>query len=171
MGFAEVLTDTLFAALWFSWVALLIAALPPAGVALILKGRGSRWTIPANEKVGERKIHYVTLGLLGGLAGEISAICSLSFGEWWVCRTEHQLCNDGQGGMALIFTIPALSLFGSIITLLWTWASLRIPADMPWASVFSYSGTRRSLNWICAIAIQLIFWSLLTFAVFRLTVM
>jgi hypothetical protein len=170
MGFLVVLQETLFATLWFSWIALPIAAVPSGVLALFLSDRGGRWEMPADSCKGERKVHYLILGLLGGRTGELVAVGSLSLGEWWVCYTQHQLCNDGQGGMALIVTLPALSFLGSAFALLWTWVSLRIPATLPMTSVFRYSGPSRLLNWVCAIAIQLIFWPLLAFAVFRMTV-
>jgi hypothetical protein len=169
--FFTVLQETLFATLWFSWIALIIAAVPCGVLALLLSENAGRWSMPVDGGTSKHKVHYLLLGLLGGLAGEFVAIGSLFFGEWWLCNTQHQLCSDGQGGMAFIVTIPALSFLGSSFSLLWTWMSLRIPAASPLTSVFRYTGPNRLLNWTCAIAIQFTFWSLLTLVVFRMTVM
>jgi hypothetical protein len=42
MGLWNDVVETFFAALWFSWLGLLIAALPSVGLGLYLKGKGSR---------------------------------------------------------------------------------------------------------------------------------
>jgi hypothetical protein len=164
MSLRDAIVGTLWAALWFSWVGLLIALLPSLCVGLVLRTRNL-----ANEGSVGRKIPYASLGLVGGLMGEFTAVSSLSLGTWWWCLKGSQVCHDGQAGMVLIFTVPALSFFCSVLSLLWTWASLRIPSNNPFASVFRYSGSNRLLNWTCAIAIQLLFWPLLTIVVFRLT--
>jgi hypothetical protein len=171
MNFHEVICGTIFVTLWFSWVSLLFAALPVGIVALLLKGGKLHWIPPRCGEASAPKIHYVIIGLLGGLAGEFVAVSSLVIGEWWICYTQHQLCNDGQGGIVLVFTIPALSLMGGTVALIWTRISLRIPAERPWASVFRYSGPSRLINWSFAIAIQLIFWTLFMVGFYRLTVL
>jgi hypothetical protein len=166
MEMQEVLRGILFVALWFSWAALVFAAIPVGLTAAGVRGTGG-WFIPSEDGQPPRKVHYVLLGVAGGLCGEIVAVASLSFGEWWICFTQHQLCNDGQGGIALVFTLPVLSFFGSLLALAWTWVSLRIASDSVFASVFRYSGRKRWGNWLVAIAIQLAFWPTLTYLVFK----
>jgi hypothetical protein len=68
------LVSSLFATLSFSWIALIIAALPPACVGVVLKTKETQWAIPASSEICERKVHYVAMALLGGLAGEFCAI-------------------------------------------------------------------------------------------------
>lgn len=155
MELVNVLKATIFAGLWLSWIAVIVAALP-TGFALTV-------TTPRN------KFPYLLAGLLGGIAGEFCATSSMFLGDWWSCRSDPRFCYDGQADMGLIYTIPALSLLGSIAALIWTSFTLRVRPDLPWASVFRYTGSRRFLNLACAVAPQLLFWPLLALATFRLS--
>src|SRR5271156_6762801 len=137
-----------------SWLGLLIAALPSVGLGLYLKGKGSRSSVPANETGGERNIPYVSVGLLGGLMGEITAVCSLSVGTWWSCFKGDQLCHNGQAGMVLIPTIPLLSFFCSIFRPIVDLGKPSDSGEQPLTSIFRYSGSRRLLNWTCATLFQ-----------------
>ena len=152
--------------LWFSWLSLPFAVLPPCVLAIILKTKKSSW----KTSTSQHRVHYFLLGLLGGIVGEYVAVSTLCIGEEWICHTLNQLCNDGQGGLAFIFTIPFCSFVCSGLALFWTWLSLRFREDAPWASVFQYSGPSRLLNWNFAIAIQLVYWSLFWFGFFYLTI-
>jgi hypothetical protein len=53
--------------------------------------------------------------------------------------------------------------------MLWTWYSLRIPANKPWASVFSYRGKNRALNVGFAVAVQAVYWAIFALTVYRLS--
>ena len=85
------------------------AMIPGGFLAIILRSSGENWMVPATPSSAESKVHYIRLSLFGGLAGVLAAVVSLFAGEWWICYSERQLCNDGQGGLALIFTIPVLA--------------------------------------------------------------
>lgn len=101
--------------------------------------------------------------------GEIAAVVSLKLGEWLLCLKGAQACHDYATDLSLIVTIPVHSFLGSIFILLFTWANLRISSESVWTSVFSYSDSRRALNWARVILIQLVLWPLLTVGAFRLT--
>jgi hypothetical protein len=164
----EGLQSAAFATAWFSWVAVLIALIPVMFVAAASRESGSRWRIPGKDGKSDRKVHYVLLGLIGGLAGEFTAVISLFISTWWACRTGNQVCHDGQAGMVLIVTIPVLSFLGSILSLVWTWISLGFASNRLWASLFRYDGPNRLLNRVLATAIQIIFWPLFTLVIVRL---
>ncbi len=157
-----------FATLWFSWVAVPFALIPVGIVAMVARSEDSRWRIPVKDGP-DRKIHYVLLGLAGGILGEFTATSSLFLASWWDCRIGDPVCHDGQSGMLLIVTIPVLSFFGSVISLLWTWISLGVAPSKPWASVFLYDGPNRQLNRILAVAIPIMFWSLSTLVITHMT--
>jgi hypothetical protein len=151
MSIWEVLRATVFASLWFSWVALLIAAVPTL-VAFVISSRKQ----------------YLVSGFLGGLAGEFCGVGSLFLSFWFSCRGQGQSCNTAQGDMGLMITAPVGSLLGCLLALCWNWATLRIPSESPWASVSRYSGASRVKNWTYAIAIPIAFWVLTTLFLARL---
>jgi hypothetical protein len=105
---------------------------------------------PQNEamdlKLGFWKKEF--LGILGGIVGEITAIAMFFQAQSIGCRdmyTKGTHC-DGQAPLVLILTVPLCGILGSCASILWTWYSLRIRANNPWASVFSYCGRNRALN-------------------------
>jgi hypothetical protein len=147
MSLLDVLETTLVASLGFSWVGALIALLPA-------------WIACANSPMMRRR-HYFIAGLLGGVAGEFSGVASLFLSLWIGCLGQGSYCNTAQGDMGLIVTVPVGSLAGTLIALLWTWITLRIPEESAWTSVCSYSGSRRIRNWACATVLPVIFWGLL----------
>jgi hypothetical protein len=111
------------------------------------------------------------LGTLGGLVGTGAAI-----GVYY--PAESKWCSDmfaqgsycsGQGVLVLGITVPLCAVVASSISMLWTWYSIRIPPNAPWASVFSYSGRNRARNVACAVAIQAVYWAVFAFASYRLT--
>lgn len=104
MGTLGELLAALNATLWFSWVAVPFALIPVGFVAMEAREPNSRWRIRDGNSV--RKIRYVWLGVLGGLAGEVVAVNSFFLAEWWSCRKGSQICHDGQAGMLLMFSIP-----------------------------------------------------------------
>ncbi len=113
----------------------------------------------------------VFLGILGGLVGEITAIAVYLPAESKWCRdmsAQGSYC-DGQGPLVLILTVPLCAILGSCVSLLWTWCSLGIRANNPWASVFSYCGRNRALNVGLAVAVQAVYWATFALAVYRLT--
>jgi hypothetical protein len=113
----------------------------------------------------------VSLGVLGGIVGEITAIAMYRPAESSWCRdmsAQHSYC-DGQGSLVLILTVPLCAIFGSCISMLWTWYSIGLPADNPWVSVFSYRGKNRVMNVGFAAAIQAIYWLIFALSVYRLT--
>jgi hypothetical protein len=146
------------------------ALIPPAALALAIKARGSRWLIPANRDKRERKVCYVRLGLIGGIAGAFFAFGAVIGAEKWIYYTQHQLCSDWQDGIVWIFAGSFFPLLCSAFALCWTALSFRIPEESVWASLFLYSSERRLMNWVCAGATQIMFWGLFTFCIFRLMV-
>ena len=61
----------------------------------------------------------------------------------WLCYKHYAVCHDGQSGFALLILVPLCVLSGSVLSLAWTWLSLRIPRHKVWASIFSYAGPNR----------------------------
>lgn len=113
----------------------------------------------------------MSLGVLGGIIGEVMAIAMYCPAESSWCRdmsAQGSYC-DGQGPMVLIFAIPLCAIVGSCASMLWTWYSLSIQANHPWASVFSYCGGSRTVNVRFAIAIQTVYWATFAFAVYLWT--
>jgi hypothetical protein len=113
----------------------------------------------------------VSLGILGGIVGEITAFAMLWPAESSWCRdmsAQGSYC-DGQGPLVLIITVPIAAIFASSISMLWSWFGLRIPANNPWTSVFSYRGKHRVVNAGTAVAIQAVYWAIFALAVYRLT--
>ncbi|HKF48839.1 MAG TPA: hypothetical protein VKB38_15880 [Terracidiphilus sp.] len=170
MDVIKILPAIAYLTLIFFLYALPFAALPAGVLAAGLSPQGRVWMCTPIGEGERRKIPYFRLCLLGGLGGEILAIASLAYGEEWICYTRQQLCNDGQGVLVFIFTIPVFSLIGSVAALGWTWLSLRISENTPWSSIFRYSGPNRSLNWACAITAQTLIWLLAGFCAFRTTI-
>ena len=164
------IVGTLFGvALAFLPYGALFGLIPPFGLALAKRLERKQWLIPESRDKYEARVPYFILGILGGIAGAIVAVGTLAGSEQWICYSQHQLCNDGQGGILLIFTLPFFSIVCSSIALVWTSWSFRIPEESAWASIFRYSGKRRTLNWLCAVTTQIVFWSFFTAAVFRIT--
>ena len=149
-----------FASAWFSLFAIPFAVIPPAAVALFLRASDRKWTVLLAREEETRKVPYVKLGLIGGICGECLAVCSLFFASEWSCLKGQQLCHDGQTGMVLILTVPLFSVLGSIIALFWTWITLRVPGERVYASIFAYSGPRRSLNRVIGLVFVLCIWML-----------
>jgi hypothetical protein len=148
MSLLEVFKVTMAVSIRFSWIGLLIACLP-AWYAFTIAPKKLRW-------------QYVVAGLLGGVAGEFCGVGSLFLSLWLSCLGKGQSCNTAQGDMGLMITLPAGAFFGSLLGIGWTWVTLRISPESPWSSVWCYSGPSRIQNWIYAIAIQIAFWSLVT---------
>lgn len=167
MRFWNIFSATLWGTLWFSWVALIFAAIPAGIAKLVLSDVKIPKRILVNDEKAECKAPFFRLGLLGGIAGEFVAISSLFIGEWWICKTRGQLCYDGQGGMALVVTIPALSVIGSVAAIVWTWFTLRIPTERLGASIFAYTGPSRGLNWSAGFLLTFGFWCLLWLVAYR----
>jgi hypothetical protein len=122
-----------------------------------------------NEPTGLRLTlgKKMLMGLLGGIAGEITAIAVFPLAESMWCKdmfAQGPYC-DGQGPLVLIFTIPGCAILGSCTSMVWTWYSLHIPANKPWASAFSYRGGNRVLNIGFAVAVQVAYWAALAGAV------
>jgi hypothetical protein len=153
MSLSQTLTTTLFASLWFSWIALLIACLPTL-LAMTIASKPHR-------------LQYLIAGFLGSLAGEFCGVASLFLSLWLSCRGQSQ-CNDAQGGMGLIITVPAGSLLGCVFALFWTWMSLKVHSESAWAWVFRYSGANEVKNWICVIGVPMAIWVLTTLFFARL---
>jgi hypothetical protein len=143
----DTLTASLNVALWFSWVALLIATLP---------------TIMVWAAAEEHRLLYVVVGALGSIAGGFCGAASLFLGLWFYCLGVVQGCNTAQGDMGLMITFPAGSLLGCFLSLFWMWAMLRISPDSPWAWVTRYSGTSRVGYWSYAIGVPATFLALIT---------
>ena len=153
---------------------LFIAATPSLVLLAASRYVVSRLDIsPQNQATGPKLGFWkkVFLGILGGIVGEITAIAMLFPAESSWCRdmsAQGSYC-DGQGPMVLILTVPLCAILGSCASIFWTWFSLRIRANNPWASVFSYCGRNRALNVGFAIAIQAIYWAAFASAVYLYT--
>ena len=110
-------------------------------------------------------------GALGGVIGEVIAIAVYRPAEASWCRdmaAQGSYC-DGQGPLILAFTVPLCGIIGSCVATVWTWFSLRISSESPYASVFSYRGENRARNAAIAVAVQLAYWSLFALAAYRVT--
>jgi hypothetical protein len=165
MEILKTLVSAITGTIFLSWVAILVGIVPSAILAQIFKEKNLRGTVSPVSFKG-----YFLSGLVGSLAGNASAITAMMFALWWACHIGDQVCHDGQAGMGLIVTVPAGSLFGSIISSVWTRLISRVPAEKPWASIFRYSGPNRLANWVCAAVIQMLFWSILTLILARISV-
>lgn len=146
MELVETLKTMVIASLWFSWIALGIALMPTLFVSIAAETHG--W-------------QYAVAGLLGGVVGEFCGTGSLFLSFWLSCRNQPQ-CNTAQGDMGLIVVVPVGSIIGCLLALFWTRFTLRIPEGSPWSSVSRYTGRSRFQNWAYAIALQVAFWSLVT---------
>ena len=154
MSLSQTLTATLVAFLWFSWVALLIGCLP----TLLAMAAAAK----------PRRLQYLIAGFLGSVGGEFCGVASLFLSLWLSCRGQSQYCNSAQGDMGLIITVPAGSLLGCVFALFWTWMSLNVSSESPWAWVSRYSGASQVKNWTCAIGVPMAFWILTTLFLARL---
>ncbi|MGA3008863.1 MAG: hypothetical protein ABSD72_01250 [Terracidiphilus sp.] len=113
----------------------------------------------------------VFLGALGGFVGEVMAVAMLYPAESSWCRdmyAQGSYC-DGQGPLVLILTVPLCAIIGSCTAIIWTWYSLGIRANNPWASVFSYRGRNRALNVGLVIAVQAVYWVIFAWAIYLFT--
>lgn len=155
---------TLFACVWFAVLALPFAAIPPLLLFSALRTMGHRWIVTQPKQGRITPVPYVRLGILGGLAGETAAVCSLFFATEWNCMRGNSACYDGQAGMVLMFTVPLLSALGSGTAILWTRIALGIPADRVFASFLCYSGPRRVMNQFISLAIVIACWGLAVLA-------
>jgi hypothetical protein len=153
---------------------LFFAATPPLILLAAARYIVSRLEIsPQNQATGPTLGFWkkVFLGTLGGIVGEITAIAMLFPAESSWCRdmsAQGSYC-DGQGPMVLILTVPLSAILGSCASIVWTWYSLRIRANNPCASVFSYFGRNRALNVGIAIAIQALYWAIFALAIYHYT--
>ena len=113
----------------------------------------------------------VLLGTLAGFVGEVAAIGMYFRAESKWCSDEFARGSycDGQGPLILVFTVPLFAIVASCVCLLWTWYSLRLPANSRWASVFSYSGPNRASNTGFALAVQAVYWAIFVLAAYRLS--
>ena len=161
--------------LCFTTAFLLLLAVTPS-LILLAAGRyivSCLETSPQNEATGLKLGFWkkVFLGILGGIVGEITAI-AMSFpaeSSWCKDMSAQGSYCDGQGPMVLILTVPLCAILGSCASIFWTWYSLRIPANNPWASVFSYCGSNRTLNVGFAVAFQTVYWAIFALAVYLYT--
>jgi hypothetical protein len=123
-----------------------------------------------NEAAGVRLVFWkkMLLGIVGGLVGAVVAIAVYPLAESAWCRdmfAQGSYC-DGQGPLIMGLTVPAFAIVGSCVSMLWTWCSLRIPANSPLASVFSFRGRNRALNVGLAAAVQLVYWAVFAWIVY-----
>jgi hypothetical protein len=146
---------------------LIFGLVPPLFMALSNRWTGSQWLIPSSRNRYDAQVPCFELGIMGGIGGAFVAFVTLMSALEWECYSRHIGCNDGQGGIELIFTLPILSVVCSTLALVWTSLSFRIPEESVWASLYRYSGQRHLMNWVCAIAIQAIYWVLVSAVVFR----
>jgi hypothetical protein len=146
---------TMLASVCFSWAGLLIACFPSFLILAPLAPKPRRW-------------HYVFAGLLGGVAGEFSAVHSLflSLAAW--CSHQGRPCNSAQGDLALLFFVPIGSCCGSLLAGAWTHLTLKIPKESVWSSVFVYAGPGKLCNWCSAIAVPLAFYVCVIYMLARL---
>ena len=153
---------------------LFFAATPPLILLAVARYVVSRLEIsPQNQATGPKLSFWkkVFLGTLGGIVGEITAIAMLFPAESSWCKdmsAQGSYC-DGQGPMVLILTVPLSAILGSCASIVWTWHSLHIRANNPWASVFCYCGRNRTLNVGIAIAIQALYWAIFALAIYHYT--
>ena len=61
------------------------------------------------------------------------------------CRVLNRGC-DGQGAIMLIIYVPMMFAIGGLIGTLWTWFTVRLPANNVYASVFLYRGPHPWVN-------------------------
>ena len=135
MDFWETLRASMFAAFWFSWIAVPIAYVPT-------------WAI-ASSSPNYRRTYFIT-GICGGVAGEICATNSLFFSLWLWCRGQNP-CNTAQGDMDLMFLIPLGTCTGSLLASGCTWITLRIIDLSPSSRLF------RRAAWTGSILFQITF--------------
>jgi hypothetical protein len=111
------------------------------------------------------------LGVLGGLVGEVIAVAIFPAAESKWCTDMYARGSycDGQGPLVCILTVPLCAIVGSCVSVLWTWYSLRIRANSPWASMFSYCGGNRTLNVGLALAVQAVYWAIFAWAIYLFT--
>ncbi|HKD59871.1 MAG TPA: hypothetical protein VKB47_05400 [Terracidiphilus sp.] len=138
-----------------SWLGALIACLPTLGLGFSLAP-------PVQRR------NYVIAGLLGGIAGEFCSVHWFFLSLWSWCRNQPQPCSDPRGDVALIYLIPLGACCGSLLALIWTWLTLKIPERSAWSAVCVYSGPSRVRNWSCAIVRQLSFWPLMMWLIYGL---
>jgi len=113
----------------------------------------------------------MSLGILGGIAGEVMSIAMYWLADSSWCRdmsSQGSYC-DGQGPMVLVYTVPLSAILGSCDSMLWTCCSVAMPSNRSWASIFSYRGNNKALNVGFAIAVQIAYWTLFAFAVYLVT--
>jgi hypothetical protein len=143
----------------------LLPAITPSAILSFVKMQ--------NKETGIKLVFWkkLLLGTLGGILGEVAAIAMYHPAESKWCSDEFARGSycDGQGPLILVLTVPLFAILASCVSMLWTWYSLSIPASSRWASVFSYSGKNRALNAGFALAVQAVYWTIFTLAVYRLS--
>ncbi|MDE3199988.1 MAG: hypothetical protein KGN79_03620 [Acidobacteriota bacterium] len=169
MEFLKQLIASVEITVLFSWLALISAAIMPGALKLIDRFEMRPWMYTPRGREAQKNVPVWIPAFIGGMAGAYVAVSSLALGEWWICKTQGRLCNDGQGGIALLFTLPALSFAGSAIALGWTWLTLKIPSRCLGASILIYDGRLRLLNWLLGLALAFAFWAAVTFILMKLS--
>jgi len=102
---------------------------------------------------------YVGAAILGGVAGALTIADAVIMRLDLDCRVLNRGC-DGQGAAVLIFYVPFLFAVGGLVGTLWTWFTVRLPADNVYASVFTYRGPHRWLNRVLGVIMSIGPWVL-----------
>jgi len=171
----DMINDQIFKALFY----LIVILLSLAVISSLILLAAARYIVsclktPPQNDAPRLKLGFwkkVFLGFLGGLVGEITAIAIFPSAESKWCSdmyAQGSYC-DGQGPLVCILTVPLCAILGSCAAILWTWYSLRIRANSPWASVFRYSGGNRAANVGLAVAVQTVYWAIFAWAIYVFT--
>jgi hypothetical protein len=133
MSLAEALKTALLVASVYSWVTLLLAAVPTLFITFVFI-TGRRW-------------EHAIAGLLGGVGGGFCGAAALFLSLWLSCRDVPTGCNTAQGDMGLLVTFPVGSIAGCLIALL---------------CMNRISSSSRFKNWVYWIGSQIAIWATTT---------
>ena len=111
---------------------------------------------------------YFVYVILGGIGGAVGIIVALIAELDWECWHKNIGCNDGQGGIVLIFLVPVMFVVGSLLGSLWPWLKAKIPPS----SILSlnYIGAQKVQSRIVGWTLPLGLWVIFCFGLFLLLI-
>ena len=109
---------------------------------------------------------YFSSAVGSGGAGVGSVVVAVFAGLVWDCKFRNLGCNDGQGGVILVFLAPVMFIVGCGLGCVATWVRLKLPDESILSSVYVYSGPQERLNRNVDRVLRFGFWSLVCLGLF-----